>query len=70
MVGFLGISETAEEDSAVSIRLRKQNMRFQWDREILYDTAEAFLKTIIGSHFLSISESNISVNSKSFAKRL
>jgi hypothetical protein len=41
--GCCGFIETAEADSAP---------RSQWDYGILYDTAEAFVKTIIGSQFL------------------
>jgi hypothetical protein len=50
--GFSGVNETAEEDSAVSIRQQKRIQQSQWDRGILCDTAEAIVKTNIGTQFL------------------
>jgi hypothetical protein len=40
------------KDSAVSRRSHKRLPRSHIDRRILYDTAEAFAKTNIGSQFL------------------
>jgi hypothetical protein len=50
--GFRSFKETAEADSAISMRPQKQIQRSQWDRGILCYTAEALVKTNIGSQFL------------------
>jgi hypothetical protein len=50
--GFSGINETAEADSAVSMRQWKWLLISQWDWGILWDTAEALAKMNIGSQFL------------------
>jgi hypothetical protein len=38
---------TAEDESEISMRLRKRIKKFQGDRDIFYDTVEVLAKTIM-----------------------